>query len=113
MYKQVVVVRKDLKLDKGKLAVQVAHASLDSYSKSDHKIRREWEMSGSKKVVLKADSLKNLLELYEMAKEFGLPCSLIRDAGKTSVPPGTVTVLGIGPCREDDLDKVTGKLKML
>lgn len=113
MYKQVVVVRRDLRLDKGKLAVQVAHASLDSYRKSDPDARKKWESSGGKKVVLKVDGLKDLLELHKKAKELGLPCSLIRDAGKTQIPPGTITALGIGPSREDDLDKVTGKLKIL
>lgn len=113
MYKQVVVVRRDLKLDKGKLAVQVAHASLDAYGKSEPDVRKKWEQSGSKKVVLKVDTLKELMELHEKAREFRMPCSLIRDAGKTHVPPGTITALGIGPCKDEELDKVTGKLKML
>jgi len=113
MYKQVIIVRRDLKLDKGKLAVQVAHASLDAYKKSDPALRREWESSGGKKVVVKVDSLRELIDLHRRAKELGLPCSLIRDAGKTRVPPGTITALGIGPCKEEDLDKVTGKLKIL
>lgn len=113
MYKQVVVVRKDLKLDKGKLAVQVAHASLDAYGRSDPDVRKKWEMAGSKKVVLRVDTLKELTDLHERAKELGLPCSLIRDAGRTHVPPGTITALGIGPCSDKDIDMVTGKLKML
>ncbi len=113
MYKQAVVVRRDLKLDKGKLAVQVAHASLESYNRSVPEDRKAWESSGSKKVVLRADDLKELLELHRKARELGLPCSLIRDAGRTRVPPGTVTALGIGPCREEELDRVTGGLKML
>jgi PTH2 family peptidyl-tRNA hydrolase len=113
MYKQVIVVRRDLKLDKGKLAVQVAHASLDAYKKSDPDARKRWEDSGTKKVVVRAESLKEMLDLHKKAKGLGLPCSIIRDAGRTQIKPGTITALGIGPCKEEDLDKVTGKLKIL
>ena len=113
MHKQVIVVRKDLKLDKGKLAVQVAHASLDSYKKSSPALRDEWEKEGSKKVVLEANSLKELLDLQKKARTLGLPCSLIRDAGRTQLRPGTITCLGIGPAEEGSIDRVTGRLKIL
>ncbi len=113
MYKQVIVVRRDLRLDKGKLAVQVAHASLDSYKKSPPAFRDEWESEGSKKVVARAETLKELLDLQKQARSLGLPCSLIRDAGRTQLKPGTITCLGIGPAQEMDIDRVTGKLKIL
>jgi PTH2 family peptidyl-tRNA hydrolase len=113
MYKQVVVVRRDLKLDKGKLAVQVAHASLDAYRKADPALRDEWENSGGKKVVARVETLKEMLDLYQKARKMGLPCSLIKDAGKTHIQPGTITAIGIGPCEEEELDKVTGGLKIL
>ncbi|RLI96518.1 MAG: peptidyl-tRNA hydrolase [Candidatus Aenigmatarchaeota archaeon] len=112
-YKQVIVVRKDLKLSRGKLCTQVAHASLGSYKKADGRARSAWESGGSKKVVVKAEDLKSLMEIYEDARHMGLPCSLIKDAGRTEVEPGTVTALGIGPCKEADMDKITGGLKML
>jgi len=113
MYKQVIVVRKDLKLDKGKLAVQVAHASLDSYRKSPPGDREPWEEEGSKKVVAEVATLKELLDLQKKARLLGLPHSLIRDAGKTQLKPGTITCLGIGPAQEKEMDKVTGRLKIL
>jgi PTH2 family peptidyl-tRNA hydrolase len=113
MYKQVIVVRKDLKLDKGKLAVQVAHAALDSYRKADPDSREAWEKEGSKKVVVKAESLKELLDIQKKARTLGFPCSLIRDSGRTQLKPGTITALGIGPAEEGSIDKVTGKLKIL
>lgn len=113
MYKQVIVVRRDLKLDKGKLSVQVAHASVDSYTKASPAVRQAWESEGSKKVVVKAESLKDLLDLHKKTKSLGLPCSMIRDVGRTHLKPGTITALGIGPAEEESIDKVTGKLKIL
>jgi PTH2 family peptidyl-tRNA hydrolase len=113
MHKQVIAVRKDLKLDKGKLAVQVAHASLDSYKKADPDCREEWESEGSKKVVVETEGLKELLDLQKKARALGIPCSLIRDAGKTQLKPGTITCLGLGPDSEERIDKVTGRLKIL
>jgi len=113
MHKQVIAVRKDLKLDKGKLAVQVAHASLGSYNKSAPAVREAWESEGSKKVVVEVQGLKELLDLQKKARTLGIPCSLIRDAGRTQLKPGTITCLGLGPDSEERIDKVTGRLKML
>jgi PTH2 family peptidyl-tRNA hydrolase len=113
MTKQVIVIRRDLKLSKGKTAAQVAHASLEAYRKADPDIRKEWEGSGSKKVVLKVEGLREITDLFRKAKAEGLPCSLVRDAGRTEVESGTVTSLGIGPGQEEKIDRITGNLKML
>ena len=113
MWKQVIIVRKDLKLSKGKLAAQVAHASLGAYKQSGYEEQTEWEAWGSKKVVLKAENLKELLELQKSAKKAKIAQSLIKDAGLTEVKPGTVTALAIGPALEEELDRLTGHLKML
>ena len=113
MFKQVIVVRKDLKLSKGKLAVQVAHASLESYRHSDGNVRQSWEDDGAKKVVVGVDGLKEIIELHRKARAIKLPCALIRDAGRTELPAGTVTALGIGPVKESETDSITGNLKML
>jgi PTH2 family peptidyl-tRNA hydrolase len=113
MWKQVIVVRKDLKLSPGKAAAQVAHASLEAYKNTPVNDQTEWEAWGTKKVVLKIDTLKEMLEIQKAAKAKRLPFALIKDAGHTEVKPGTVTALGIGPCLEDDVDKLTGHLKML
>ncbi|MEM3609738.1 MAG: peptidyl-tRNA hydrolase Pth2 [Candidatus Anstonellales archaeon] len=113
--KQVIVVRNDLKLGKGKLAAQVAHASLASYKvclNMRKAIVDMWERQGMEKVVLKVDSEKELLELYEKVKD-KLPCALITDAGKTQVPENTITCLGIGPWEEEIIDLYTGNLKLL
>jgi PTH2 family peptidyl-tRNA hydrolase len=112
-YKQIIVVRKDLKLSKGKLAVQVAHACLDAYKKSDTSIRKEWESQGGKKVVVFAENMKDMLRIKGEADRYKLPSSMIRDAGRTELPPGTTTALGIGPSESKILDRVTGDLKMV
>ena len=112
-YKQVILARQDLKLPKGKLAVQVAHASLDVASKSDKKIVEKWKNQGGKKVVLKVADEKELLKYMSMAENEGLKVALIKDAGHTVVEPGTITCLGIGPDIEEKIDKITGKLKMM
>ena len=91
--KQIIVIRSDLDLGKGKIAAQVAHASLSAYRKAelaDKWVARAWEAEGQKKVVLKVDSESELVSLYEKMKR-EMPCALIRDAGHTQVEPGTIT----------------------
>jgi len=113
MYKQVIVVRSDLKLSKGKLAVQVAHASLGAYKKAHAMSRVEWENQGAKKVVVKVENDRELLRAFNIAKELHLPATLIKDAGRTELEPGTMTAVAIGPAQESEIDKITGKLKLL
>jgi len=111
--KQCIVVRADLKLSKGKTAVQVAHASILSYEKAERKIKEKWKKEGQKKVVLQVESEKELLELKKRCEDLGIPCALVVDAGLTEIPPGTVTALGIGPDLSEKIDKVTGNLRLL
>jgi len=112
-YKQVILVRKDLKLPLGKASSQVAHASVDATLKSDKKIVELWKKEGGKKIVLKVKDEKELLKYKQMAEDLGLKTALIKDAGHTVVEPGTITCLGIGPDEEEKIDKVSGKLKMM
>ncbi|MFH0832528.1 MAG: peptidyl-tRNA hydrolase Pth2 [Candidatus Aenigmatarchaeota archaeon] len=113
MYKQVIVVRSDLKMSEGKLAVQVAHASLSSAEKVTKKILGAWSEDGQKKIVLKVKSLDELLDLKDKCRKLSLPHSLITDAGLTEFDKPTVTALGIGPDDEKKIDKVTGSLPLL
>ncbi len=112
-YKQVILVREDLKLPKGKLSVQVAHASLDAASKSDKKLLEKWKQQGAKKVALKVADEKELFKCMSLLENEGIKVALIKDAGHTVVEPGTITCLGVGPELEEKIDKVTGKLKMV
>ncbi|MBI2658537.1 peptidyl-tRNA hydrolase [Candidatus Woesearchaeota archaeon] len=112
-YKQVILVREDLKLPKGKLSAQVAHASVDAALKSDKKIVELWKKDGGKKIVLKVKDEKELLRYKQMAEDLGLKTALIKDAGHTVLEPGTITCLGIGPDEEQKIDKVSGKLRMM
>lgn len=112
-YKQVILVRQDLKLPKGKLAVQSAHASLDAAMKSDKEILEKWKKQGGKKVVLKVADEKELFKYMSMLENEGIKVALIKDAGHTVVEPGTITCLGAGPDLEDKIDRITGNLKMV
>ncbi len=111
--KQVILVRSDLKLPKGKLAAQCAHASLEAAMKSSRGVVDEWRSEGGKKVVLKAADLGELDKYEALARKEKLVAALITDAGHTVLEPGTVTCLGIGPDKEEKIDRVTGKLKIL
>jgi len=111
--KQAIVVRTDLKMGKGKLASQCAHASLAAFIKAGDLEKNLWIEYGMKKIVLKVKSEKELLNLYKKARKENISCELIRDMGLTQVEEGTITALGIGPADDDKIDKITGKLKLL
>ncbi|MGV8171840.1 MAG: peptidyl-tRNA hydrolase Pth2 [Candidatus Woesearchaeota archaeon] len=112
-YKQVILVRDDLKLPKGKLAVQVAHASVEAVHRSNKSVVNAWRAEGMKKVVLKITNLDELYMYDQNAKKAGLVTAIITDAGRTVVSPGTVTCMAIGPDVEQKIDAITSKLKML
>jgi len=71
-YKQVIIVRQDLKMPKGKTAAQAAHASVEAVLKSDKQIVKEWRQTGMAKIVLKVNSVKELIKLNQEAKDLGL-----------------------------------------
>ncbi|MCK4670069.1 MAG: peptidyl-tRNA hydrolase Pth2 [Nanoarchaeota archaeon] len=111
--KQVILVRKDLKLPKGKMAAQCAHASVSAVLKSDQKMVQKWKSEGMAKIVLYVENEKELLKFEKEARKARIKCALITDAGRTTVAPGTVTCLGIGPDDEEEIDAITGDLKLI
>ena len=111
--KQVIVMRADLKMSRGKIAAQACHASLGAYKRADKNSIRKWELEGGKKVVVKINTLKELFEIHELVKSAGLPNYLVTDAGHTEIPKSTITCLGIGPDEDEKIDKITQDLKLL
>jgi PTH2 family peptidyl-tRNA hydrolase len=110
--KQVIVARTDIGMGEGKLAAQVAHASLSAYEDASGKVQRAWKGEGQTKVVLQADSEDQLFALADKAEREGLPHAIVRDAGRTQLESGTVTALAVGPADEDLVDRVTGDLSL-
>ena len=111
--KLVILVRQDLKLPKGKLAAQVAHAAVEAALKSGKLKVSAWRLQGQKKVVLKIRDDKELMKYMQLAKDEGIKTALITDAGKTVIAPGTKTCVGIGPDSEAKIDRITGELPMM
>jgi len=126
--KQVIILRKDLNMRKGKMVAQGAHASMAAIiNRGGIKHRestslvinmtpemKEWLNGGHAKICVGCNSEEELIKLYEQAGKAGLLCSLIQDAGHTEfsgVP--TYTAVAIGPAKAEDVDKVTGDLKLL
>lgn len=125
--KQVIVVRKDLKMRKGKMIAQGAHASMKVFFERieycDHGEMlikditldmEEWINGQFAKICVSVDSEEELLDIFKKADEANLPCSLIQDAGYTEfdgVP--TYTAVAVGPAKNDDINKITGELKLL
>lgn len=115
MYKQVIVIRTDLGMGKGKLAAQASHAAVAALLATQKKHKDwvdAWLLEGQKKVVLKTDSEDELRDLLRQTKS-RFSAKLITDAGRTQLEPGTVTCIGIGPAPEGDLDKIISRFKLL
>jgi len=113
--KQVIVVRTDLDMGKGKIAAQVGHACVlgaEHVRKSNPEWFSQW-WEGQEKIVLKVSSLKELEQVKQDAIELDLPWSEVTDAGHTQISPGTTTCISLGPAPEEKIDKITGDLKLL
>jgi PTH2 family peptidyl-tRNA hydrolase len=127
--KQVIVMRTDLGMNKGKMIAQGAHAAMDVLLHYFHLTPlggahqepighwgalTAWLEGTYTKVCVRVGSEDELLDLFYAADRNGLPCALITDSGKTvfhGVP--TNTCIAIGPADADEIDKITGKLKLL
>jgi PTH2 family peptidyl-tRNA hydrolase len=113
--KQVIIIRKDLKMGVGKLIAQACHASIEASEEArrkNYELWARWREEGAKKVAVKVFSLQELEDLERKCRSYHLPVALIVDRGLTQLPPNTPTALGVGPAPEAEVDKVTGSLKL-
>ncbi|MFW9877705.1 MAG: peptidyl-tRNA hydrolase Pth2 [Candidatus Thorarchaeota archaeon] len=115
-YKQVILVRTDIKMGTGKKCAQSCHASVsasDLVRFKNKSVWKNWKNSGQKKVVLKLLNMDKLKELLIRLDANKIPYFVVNDAGLTQLSPGTVTAIGIGPVLSSEIDKITGDLKLL
>lgn len=125
--KQVIVIRRDLKMRRGKEIAQGSHASAawlmtavgeslrddGSATIELDPVAAAWVTGSWRKVAVQVRSEAELVELHERAVELGLRSHLVRDSGRTEfsgVP--TLTALAIGPDLADRIDQVTGDLDL-
>lgn len=102
----------------GKIAAQASHATLYNYKVlTSHKhlrpLLRRWESTGQAKIAVQTKSEEQLEELHAKAMSLGLVARIVRDAGRTQIPAGSATVLGVGPGPKGVVDEVSGELKLL
>jgi len=115
--KQIIILRKDLNMRKGKMVAQGAHASVkvvlemeEPYSEA----AQLWLGGSFTKVAVGVQTEDELLSLYQQAHDKGLPCALIQDEGRTEFGGVlTYTAVAIGPAFPEELDPITGHLKLL
>lgn len=114
-FKQMIVMRKDLNMRKGKMIAQGAHASMKALLENmDHPSVKAWLSQAFAKIAVSVDSEEELLAVMEKARSAGLITALITDAGRTEfngVP--TNTCIAIGPATNEALYPITGHLKLL
>jgi PTH2 family peptidyl-tRNA hydrolase len=140
--KQVIVMRTDTDppMRKGKMVAQGSHASIAFLTRRIEQVRDgksfnefndygdfsitkgldltaamiEWMFNGSfAKICCRCDSLQDLMDIHQKAKQSGLEVHMVTDSGKTEFKEPTVTCLAIGPDYEENIDPITGHLKLL
>lgn len=119
-YKMALLVRTDLKMDRGKAATQAAHAAVGAFKKL-HKRRdpnlRPWEETGSNKVCLRVDTEEEFNSLLARSRAAGLPVHVVVDVVRSSAAPdrhsNPRTVMAVGPAPAEMVTAVTGHLKLL
>jgi PTH2 family peptidyl-tRNA hydrolase len=98
---------------KGKMVAQGAHASLGAYLTALTEDIFNWSNNGQTKICVGVDSEQELIDVYHYAKMENLPTYLVLDAGKTEFKESTYTTVAIGPAKSEEIDKITGNLKLL
>jgi len=125
MVKQAIIVRKDLNMRKGKLAAQVAHASMNIFLNNAvttssnlivgiSKDTKEWLETSYTKIVLGCNSLEDLYKIRDMCIVDNILYAIVQDLGKTefhNIP--TETCIAIGPAQEEIINAITKDFKLL
>jgi PTH2 family peptidyl-tRNA hydrolase len=111
--KQVIVVNQALNLPAGKLAAQVAHAAVGAFLAATADAQATWIEAGMPKIVVFASDEAALHALESAARQRQIPVCLIRDEGRTVVPPETITCIGIGPALATSIDSLTRSLPLV
>ncbi|RNL20757.1 aminoacyl-tRNA hydrolase [Slackia faecicanis] len=135
--KQVIVVRRDLKMRKGKIAAQSGHACVEAVLMALAKENRlsdvrvedgwvqlaetgrdatplsEWFARGVAKICVYVDSEEALLDLAKQGEDAGFCVALIQDAGHTEFHgEPTYTCLAFEPLYPEQIDPITGELPL-
>lgn len=134
--KQMIVMRKDLGMRKGKIAAQAAHASdgallrsliahklldrltvrgghLELASSEKHNPLVDWFQQGTAKVCVYVDSEEELFALAREGQERGYLVELVCDAGLTEFHGDpTYTCLAFEPLYPKQIDPLTGDLPL-
>lgn len=135
--KQMIVVRRDLKMRKGKIAAQAGHACVNAVLMALSKEQLlnkisfdeegltligaidknlpicQWILHGEAKICVYVDSEEALLEIDRKAKEAGILSALIQDAGHTEFHgEPTFTCLAFEPALPEKVDPITGELPL-
>ena len=123
LVKQVIVMRKDLNMRKGKLVAQGSHASIShllNHFKSGKtfvdmtEAEQFWYMNKFRKICCYVESEEHLMQLYQQALDANLPARLVEDEGLTEFNGvKTRTCIAIGPAEDERIDVITGKLPLL
>jgi PTH2 family peptidyl-tRNA hydrolase len=115
-FKQVILIRTDLKMGTGKKCAQSCHASVSASDLTRVQNKNAWKIwknTGQKKVVLKLKDMEELIEILKKLESNKFLYFVVKDAGLTQLTPGTTTAVGIGPVESALIDKITGDLKLL
>eukprot|EP00474_Spongospora_subterranea_P000723 CRZ01181.1 hypothetical protein [Spongospora subterranea] len=110
------LVRKDLKMGKGKQAAQCAHATLGAYRRAVRLYPEAvwaWETFGQAKIAVQVENEQEMMEVKAQAEAAGICTYVVEDAGRTQVEPGSRTVMAVGPAEKTLVDSITRHLKLL
>ena len=139
--KQMIVMRRDLKMRKGKIAAQAGHACVEAVLMALVREERldqvrltadqgwvylaqdpdrpeatpltDWFDAGVAKICVYVDSEEELLDIAARAREMGFACALVRDAGHTEFHgEPTYTCLALEPLSAEQVDPLTGGLPL-